>query len=67
MSTEDNNTDTQTEIPTSSLVEQPDVPTPAGPIGQSTNKPNYTTNDSNFENQVRITEDSHKGGGDSDQ
>jgi hypothetical protein len=67
MTTENNNADTTTEAPASPSAEQPDVPTPAGPIGQGTNQPNYTTHSLKPEGQVRITEGSGEGGGDSDQ
>ena len=60
MSTEGNNNTSPQEAP-SPAASVPNVPTPAGPIGQGTNQPTYTTHSLNPTiGQVRITE---SGGG----
>lgn len=65
MSTE-NNTTTPSETPSSPPAEQPNVPKPAGPIGQGTDQPNYTTHGLDIpKDGVRITE-GNEGGSSSD-
>lgn len=63
LSTENNNTNTPAEDPSSPSAEKPNVPTPAGPIGQGTGRPNYTTHGLNPKGQVRITDGGGEGGG----
>jgi hypothetical protein len=57
MTPDDNNTDTTSDAPASPAVEKPNVPTPAGPIGQGSGQPNYTTHGLNpAKGVVRATE-----------
>lgn len=67
MSSDDNNTNTPSGAPTSPTAEKPNVPTPAGPIGQGTDQPNYTTHGLDpAKGIIRVTEglDSNKPSGD---
>ena len=58
--TNDNETSKPTNPPQTPSSDEPDVPTPAGPIGNL--PPNYTTHGLDPKKVTRITEDAGSGG-----